>query len=225
MNWAPAITFHQVALLRILAALFARLGLAEGGAIARLPRKLHRAVTRVLIPAESAVRRLIIIAALGVVAEPRPSRPKQNKRKRSGKKGSSNRPFQLFDIRKNFDRPSRWHIKGVKVLPRVSGWVNTPRGLEFRIGSGGPVSDGTIGGGNLCRRLAAIKAALEDLPKQAKRLVQWQARRKAMERPKFRDPMRPGRPPGYRKKPELEVDHILIDCHSLATGALPPDTS
>ena len=41
----------------------------------RLPRSVHRAVLRVLWPAESAVRRLIIIAARGLVVKLKPAPP------------------------------------------------------------------------------------------------------------------------------------------------------
>jgi NAD(P)-dependent dehydrogenase (short-subunit alcohol dehydrogenase family) len=101
-----------------------------------------------------------------------------------------------------------------RTLPReslCSFWVDTPRGPDLKRGSGGPVSDGSVGAQNLCGRLAAIKKALEGIPAQAKRLARWEARRRAMERPKFTDP---------RKQPNHEVDHVLIGCDSLARYAL-----
>ena len=71
----------------------------------------------------------------------------------------------------------------------------------------------------------ALKSALDDLPRQAKRLARWRLRREAMPSPKFRSPLRPGRPPGHRKKPVHEVDEILAECHGLACWAMEPDTS
>ena len=68
---------------------------------------------------------------------------------------------------------------------------------------------------HIARRLAALKQALETIPAQAIRLVRWQAKRVAMKTPKFTNPLRPGRPPGYRSKPNLEVDYILKECHGL----------
>lgn len=65
-------------------------------------------------------------------------------------------------------------------------------------------------------------------PRQARRLVRWQVRREAMQKqggPVFTSPMRPGRPPGYRKKPSHEVDEVLKECHWLARDAEQPDTS
>ena len=38
-------------------------------------------------------------------------------------------------------------------------------------------------------------------------------------------PLRPGRPPGYRRKPIHEVDEVLIECDFLACEAMKPDTS
>ena len=45
-----------------------------------------------------------------------------------------------------------------------------------------------------------------------------------MPSPKFRSPLRPGRPPGYRRKPVHLVDEVLAECHWLAWDAMKPDT-
>src|SRR5690349_9594907 len=75
MDWARAIEINQSALSRIVAELFAMVGLAVEGAGARLPRPLYHAALRMLRPAESAVRRLIVIAARGLVVKPYAPRP------------------------------------------------------------------------------------------------------------------------------------------------------
>jgi hypothetical protein len=85
--------------------------------------------------------------------------------------------------------------------------------------------DGLVNAVPLTRRLETLKLALEDLPRQARRMARWQARREAMPSPKFRSPLRPGPPPGRRRKPTHLVDEILNDCHGLAWDALKPDTS
>jgi hypothetical protein len=80
----------------------------------------------------------------------------------------------------------------------------------------------------MCRRLAAIRSALENLPREAKRLARLRARRAAMPPEKFRKAIRPGRPPGHRKQSLHEVDEVLKDCHWLAWEAArsaKPDTS
>ena len=86
MDWQLAIEKNQEALKRILAMLVAMAGMAgEGSANERrrrqktLPRHLHRFVLRLLRPAEAATRRLIIIAARGLVVKIRPHRPRKPK--------------------------------------------------------------------------------------------------------------------------------------------------
>ena len=75
MDWARAIERNSEALKDIVAALFAMLGLGGSDMAARIPQPLHRAVLRLLRPAESAMRRLIVIAARGLVVKAAPSRP------------------------------------------------------------------------------------------------------------------------------------------------------
>ncbi|MFZ2098990.1 MAG: hypothetical protein WAU86_00320, partial [Oricola sp.] len=55
---------------------------------------------------------------------------------------------------------------------------------------------------------------------QARRLARWRARRDLglLRAPRF-SPMRPGWPPGRRKRPIHEIDEILKDLHSLAVYA------
>jgi hypothetical protein len=67
MDWALAIDRNRQPLLRIVAALFGLIGLGETGAVERVSRPLYRAVLLVLRPAEAAVRRLIVVAAHGMV--------------------------------------------------------------------------------------------------------------------------------------------------------------
>jgi hypothetical protein len=88
-----------------------------------------------------------------------------------------------------------------------------------------PPPDGLVGAERLTRRLQALKLALDDLPRQARRLARWRVRRENAKSPKFKSPLRPGHPPGYRRKPVHEVDEVLIECHGLACDAMRPDTS
>jgi hypothetical protein len=197
-----------------------------GLASERLPRPVYRAVMLVLRPAESAVRRLIIIAARDVVVKPSPSRPMPKGLSIAKKGGISRVSFPLFDSRKRFERHRR--KSGPKMAPRVSFIDINPLAPVFHRQVVEPApepDDGKVDAARLRRRLMAIKEALEDLPRQAKRLVRWQARRKLMKNPKFRDPLRPGRAPGYRKRRRHEVDAVLKECHALAWYALKPDTS
>ena len=122
MDWAFAIERHREPLLRIVVGLFAMIGLTENGAVERLSRPLYRLVLGILRPAESAVRRLIIVAARDIVVEPRPKRPfpagRVISRKGQGKhkRGAS---FKLFDPPKDFDGGKGRRHKGRKVEPRI----------------------------------------------------------------------------------------------------------
>ena len=75
LDWDRAISDNHSALARIVAALIAMVELAGGAVSAALKQPVYRAVMRVLRPAESAVRRLIVIAAHATVVPARPPRP------------------------------------------------------------------------------------------------------------------------------------------------------
>ena len=229
MDWARAIERNSEALKGIVAALFAMLGLAGAATVARIPQPLHRAVLRVLRPAESAMRRLIVIAARGLVVKVVPSRP-MPKGHVIGKGGSPRSSFKLFDTRKDFPELRQRRVKYAKHPPRILFF-----GPDSRVDSlwpaprpvAAPVSppDGLVNAERISRRLQALKSALDDLPGQARRMARWRVRREAAKTPKFKSPLRPGPPPGHRKKQIHEVDEVLAECHWLAWEALKPDTS
>ena len=101
MDWDRAIERNRQPLLRIVASLFAMIGLSEDGQVERLARPLYRAVLLVLRPAEAAVRRLIIVAARGMVVKPSPKRSAPAGLRIAGK-GGARLSFRLFDPRKRF---------------------------------------------------------------------------------------------------------------------------
>ena len=226
MDFTTAITRNSEALKGIVQTLFAMLGLAGGVTMERIPRPLHSAVLRVLRPAESAVRRLIVIAARGIVVKASPSRPVP---KGPIARGGRFRPsFQLFDPRKTFASPRRRAL--AQVAPRIHVFAGEPRVSALwqsppPVADPAPPPDGRVSATRLATRLAALKFALDDLPRQARRLVRWRVRRDKAKTPKFRSPLRPGHPPGYRRKPLHPVDEVLIECHGLAFDAMRPDTS
>jgi hypothetical protein len=224
MDWARAIERNRDALTGIVAALFAMLGLVGGARVGRIPRGLHRAVLRVLRPAESAVRRLIVIVARGLVVKPAPSRPIPAGGI-AGKGGARRPAFPLFDPRKNF-APRRRYVSE-RCAPRVLLYWNEDGELVSPRRDPPLPPDDTVDAGRLCRRLEALKLALADLPRQARRLVRAKARRERLRalRPTFVSPLRPGHPPGHRKKPVHEVDDVLFNCHLLARDAERHDTS
>jgi hypothetical protein len=229
MDWAWAIERNSGALKSIVAALFAMLGLAGEATVGRIPQPLQRDVLWVLRPAESAMRRLIVIAARGLVAKPAPPRPMP-----AGPigKGGGNRPpsFQLFDPRKNFAELRQHRVKFTRNPPRIHIFGSDPRVAALwaapqPLADPAPPPDGLVNAERLTRRLKALKLALENLPRQARRLARWRMKRENMPNPKFKSPLRPGRPPGYRRKPVREVDEVLIECHGLALEAMKPNTS
>ena len=216
MDWAKALERNRIALVGIVAGLVAMLG--GGGWVTP---ELRRAVLRVLRPAESAVRRLIVIAARGLALKPA--------RARSGPVGAIPRGtaghirFQLFDPRKRFALLG--HETGPRANPRIHIFSSDPR-VAALWPAPQPVAEARPpdhDGQNLHRRLEALKVALADLPGQARRLGRWRAKRAAMVQPKFTEPLRPGRPPGHQAEPVHPIDHLLTECHGLAADALRRD--
>jgi hypothetical protein len=146
MDWTLAIARNRDALLRIVAGLYVLAGLTGGQIADVLPRAIYHAILRVLRPAESAVRRLIMIAARGLVLVPRAARaglvgpvPKASADKGSGDGRISS--FCLIDPLKRFvpfarnaDDASFWgddpdneddgdaseNMPSIRSLPRVS---------------------------------------------------------------------------------------------------------
>jgi hypothetical protein len=228
MDWDLAIKRNSEALRGIIQVLFALLGLDGTDAASRIPHRLHRAVLRVLRPAESAVRRLIVVAARGLVVKVAPSRP-MPKIQRIGKASGPSRPaFKLCDKRIFFPELSNPRVKYTKNPPRIHVFpydTLVPRPRPAVVPP--PPPDGLINAKRLARRLEALKSALEDLPRQARRMARWRVRREAAKAPKFTSPLRPGQPPGHRRKPSHEIDDVLTECHWLAWEVmrLKPDTS
>ena len=126
--------------------------------------------------------------------------------------------FRSFDPRQRFLRKRKGRAPRIRSL--ASDAVHRPRSTGVR-----DTSDGMETSDTLLRRLAALKDALENLPRQARRLVRALARRENIPRLRFRAPLRQGPPPGHRKKPRLEIDGVLHECHWLARNTVAPDTS
>jgi len=219
-----------------------------------LPRHLYRAILRLLRPAEAAARRLIVIAARGLTAQLAPSRrpmlatlPKRivgtgivdtgislhqlglaniaPPPVRKPRDASQPLALPLTDTLRGLSRSRRPTATSV---PCISG--SGPRAIARRCL---PSSNDPVDAYRLHCRLAAIARALDDLPAEAKRLARWRAlRERARARGKFQRlrPIRPGRPPGWRKpgsRHAHEVHRILHELHGLAFWALEekPDTS
>ena len=238
MDWNFAIERHRLPLLGLVRALCAEIGLTEGGTVERVPKPVHRYVLRILRTAESAVRRLIVAAARNIVVEPREPRPAKPRQKPSAKPKAEGeakpkrkrRPlFNLFDTLKRFGRRFRKKRRGPE--PHVHSIESFFRQKEAEIAAAQAkqkvVDDGMVNAAPLIRRLMACMDAVTDIPRHALRLAQWQARPKEERRPERWSPLRPGRPPGYRRRNIHEVDEILKECDWLARLGHPPleDTS
>jgi hypothetical protein len=240
MDWDLAIIRNSKALKGIIEVLFALLGLDCSDAASRIPRSLHSAVLGVLRPAESAVRRLIIVMARGLVvtlppARLRKPRPHPTILRKPGGTGilmprgalpPRGRPrvlaLPLLDpLRRSFRR----RRPVANSIPRISfpGLIAlSPIALRRP-----PAPDDPLDATRLALRFQALGAALDDLPRQAKRFARWRAR-KATGKTRRVWPLRPGRPPGHRpaNRRTHEVHEILHDLHGLAFDVLEhPDTS
>ena len=73
MDWAGVIDRNRDALIAVVETLFRMLGLEGDATLARVQPHLRRKVLRLLRPAESACRRLIVIAARGLAVPPPPA--------------------------------------------------------------------------------------------------------------------------------------------------------
>ncbi|WP_425419095.1 hypothetical protein [Oricola indica] len=220
MQWAVIIESNRAALLSVVVALLDLAGLTEDG---KMRRQLRNYLTRILRPAESAARRLIVIAARDLVVDVRPPRsvilgPDPRTQSVKPGKNAQNPAFPLLDPLKNF-APRRRYSRSVPRILFLDG--PTPPPLPPI-----PSDDDMVDATGVCRRLASVRRALDDIDAQARRLARWRARR---DREPYRtgrlSPMRPGYAPGRRKRQIHEVDEILRNCHLLALHALSPNSS
>jgi hypothetical protein len=223
VDWQRAIEINRQALTRIVSALVALLA-AQGGA-RRLPLSVYRVIARLLHPAESAVRRLVVITSRNLVVPSLPSRPMPPGLVIAGK-GTGAIAFQLFDSRQYFSNVEDEAVATGGPRIRVVGDPD-PRS-QFLAKFADPFT-GTLSSETetvrLSRRLDAINRALNNLSREANRMARWRARRAAMTHPKFTSPLRPGPPPGQRKHGKDDIDHVLRECHALAWDVLTEDTS
>jgi hypothetical protein len=233
LDWTLAITRNRDQLKAIVLALFTLAGMRIGGSLSTLRRDAFNAIMLVLRPAESAVRRLILITALGLkpstsTAKPArwPDLPPGGGPEAGETRGSPwsceaarggpgmRRAFKLFDPLKSFDPESIWDIQPTW----ESGIENSDQTFHYA-----STEDTPLDATHLGQRLNALMRALDNLPAQARRLVRWQARCDAKlkaSKPTRISPMRPGLPPGWRERRIHEIDDVLRECHGLAHDRL-----
>ncbi len=217
MDWPLAIDKNREKLLRIILALMASLGLVNGGKLTTLPYYLYKRALQIIRPAEAAVRRLIMMAAYDLKLRGFNLAPPGRQVGKADGEGNFRRRNEVASALQN---PSFHLIDPLKPFTEES-----PDYSEF-----GPSLNEDVASSNhtptpatsLGRRLLALKRALHTIDKQARRLTRWYALRDqalAQNHPHRLSPLRPGFPPGYRKKPIHEIEHVLLDCHSLAQYA------
>ena len=236
MDWPLAIDRNTKALRQIVAALFAMLGVApltspacgrgvtgngrdgvgKSGSFT-LPRHVYAAIMLILRPAESALRRLIVIAAHGLSFAARAPRPVPvgfaGFAGFAASSASRTPSFNLFDPLKLFSLEA-YNNDAQPQFGFV--YVDEAEFFAAHLQSTEPVNAAL-----LFIRLRAIRAALNDIPRQAKRLARWQARQDLARREKRRlrparlSTCRPGLPPGWRERRIHEVDDVLRECHRL----------
>jgi len=224
MDWAAAIETNREALRRVLAMLLAMAGLHDQADTPTLPRRLHRAVLRLLRPAEAAARRLVIVAARDIVLTCRPQvgtttavivsgcQPAHA----GGKAGNIALPL--------FDALPRWRPQPVpkaSSVPRISmPGYSTPFAIApCRL----PAPDDVVDAARLVLRLGALGRVLDDLPRAARRFARWRAHvmsRAPAKKARRLWPLRPGRAPGLPSRRTHEVHEILSVVHGLAFWAL-----
>jgi hypothetical protein len=226
MDWEMIIERNRERIMTAIAPLLAVLGFDPRRA-GEMPRHFYRSLLILLRPVESAVRRLIFIAARGIIVKLKLSASCAF-RKGLGLHRDAERvaAFCLIDPLKRFapegfEWAEEWGRE--QVLPRIS--VPGLFDPHFPDPIPIPSRDDPIDTGALVRRIQALKAALDNLPREAMRLARWKARgelaRQSAVRPKRGrlSPFRPGFAPGYHWQEREEIDVILGDCHYFAVEA------
>ncbi len=247
MDWNEIVEASCERIIAAIAPLLAVLGF-DPRRQGEMPRHFHRAFLLLLRPAESAARRLIVMAARGIIVTLRLGVSRAfpaglgQKLKLALEKGTEHEripAFQLIDPLKRFSPEGfgwaeEWGKDWGKVpsFPRIS--VPGFSDPVFAEPVPFPSHDDIVDTSSLVGRIRALKSALEDLPRQALRLARWKARgelaRKAEKwKPGRLSPFRPGFAPGYHRSDKREIDNIISDMHYFASEAWRkwerPDTS
>ncbi len=236
MDWDNIIERNRERILLAIAPLLAVLGFDQRRR-EEVPRHFHRFLITLLRPAESAVRRLIIIAAIGIVVKLRlgasrafPAGLGERLRRALEKEEERFPAFPLIDPLKrfapqDFGWAQEWSQDWGKeqVLPRIS----VPGLFDPVFPQAIPVPDRNdpIGTAALLRRIRSLKEALDNLPRHARRLARWKAKSELPRQPGIPhkpgrlSPFRPGLAPGKHRHEERDIDRILGDCHYFARKA------
>ncbi len=233
MDWDQIAGRNRERLLAAIAPLLAVLGF-DLRRRQEVPRHFHRFLISLLRPAESAVRRLIIIAAIGIVVKLRlgasrafPAGLAQKLKKALEEEEERFPAFGLIDPLKrfapqDFGWAQEWSESWGKeqFIPRISvpGLFDPVFPPAFPV----PNRDDPIDTAALLRRIRSLKDALDNLPRHARRMARWKAKGELSRQPGVAvkpgrlSPFRPGPAPGKHRREEREIDVILGDCHYFA---------
>lgn len=232
MDDRQAIAALGAALLRVVGMITAMAGFGEEQTFLRRQRN---AILRLLRPAESAARRLIVaMASTLVVRVADPGSEARLHRRRARRLRRLSLVLSLIDARRGARR-ARW-VRQISV-PRIlhDGLAAAPPIVRRPL----PMPDDVLDGAGLNARLAALGRALGDMEGRARAFAAWQARQalaaKAMQAAggegrvparlalrALRPPLRIGRPPGSSRRSRHEVHAILGKADALAVRALAP---
>jgi hypothetical protein len=210
MDWQLAINRNREALLLIVVALMKSLGLVDGGTLTTLSYCLYRKALLTLRQAESAMRRILVMAAHELSL--RGYKPRKLR--------VSTTNFSLLNPRSEMQIPTFNLIDPLKIFGHDVPDFNASSHSYDENSS--TVNNDPVHVASLARRLLALKYALDTIPKQAKRLARWYAQRDLALRqnqPHRLSPMRPGPPPALSRAKLSDVGTILTECHSLAIYA------
>ena len=172
-----------------------------------LPRRLYRAILMLLRPAESAARRLIIAAARGLLVTlpppraPKPKPPIRGPRafmpvnpKKRPKRAPRSLNLSLIDPLKRYFRVRRRYVPA-HAAPRIRwlGGFDSPFLPKPPPPPAPPSPNDPIDAARLSQRLAALAAALDDLPGQAQRFARWRGAQRRSDCPGQASPRRRNR--------------------------------
>ncbi len=204
-----------------LAALVTRIAVLVGVAD-RLPGTLRNQALRLIRPAESMARRLLILMAVrengdlsparGGIARTGPASRRMARTASAPRKEGHNLPL-LDPIRIPTWTSNPPYAKlGPRIWRLGMEWTYLPQESEAETDyPAQPVR----------RRLARLQAVLDDREKHVARMRRWLARRRAADRPGRITPLRIGRPPGYcRRGPDALVHSALLDLSFFASDAI-----
>ncbi|MCF6328457.1 MAG: hypothetical protein L3J02_01465 [Henriciella sp.] len=203
------------------------------GAATMLPRSLRNQALRLLRPAESMLRRLLVLMAVKQSAiwsrsspHPEPVKGPLKRLPAAAKAGVEHphpEPVEGRGRARNFPLPDPLHLP-VMVAPPPPYATFGPRiwslGSEWTWLPAEPELPEMLPIARLQDRLARLQAVLDTPGKHVARMARWLARRGHGRRPRRLFPMRPGRPPGYARRGNDQLGlSALLDLNHFAWRA------